>query len=76
MHASSRKKRVLITESGSFKTFGGAVKDSHRLYIYLKSLGRYRVDLVMDFDIESDFSALMGNIFANLDIALLPARVE
>ncbi len=49
MHASSRKKRVLITESGSFKTFGGAVKDSHRLYIYLKSLGRYRVDFYADF---------------------------
>ena len=49
MPVASRKKSILVMESGSFKTFGGAVKDSHRLYVYLKSLGRYTVDFFADF---------------------------
>ena len=49
MSAASRKKSILVMESGSFKTFGGAVKDSHRLYVYLKSLGMYNVDFFADF---------------------------
>ena len=30
--AISYKKSILVIESGSFKTFGGAVKDSHKFY--------------------------------------------
>ncbi len=49
MPAVSHKKSILVMESGSFKTFGGAVKDSHRLYVYLKSLGKYKIDFFADF---------------------------
>ena len=42
--------RILIMESGSFKTIGGAAKDTYRLFRYLKSsLKGARIDLYADF---------------------------
>lgn len=42
-------KNVLVMESGSFKTIGGAAKDTYSIYEYLKSFHNYRVDAFGDF---------------------------
>lgn len=41
--------RVLIMDSGSYKTFGGSVKDAYDLYKYLKENTSFNVDMLGDF---------------------------
>ena len=42
-------KKILVMESGSFKTFGGAAKATYDIYRYLKNCRAYDVDLYGDF---------------------------
>ncbi len=42
-------KNILIMESGSFKTFGGAANATYDIYMHIKNTGEYKVDLFADF---------------------------
>ncbi len=42
-------KHLLIMESGSFKTFGGAANATYDIYMHLKESKEYKVDLFADF---------------------------
>ncbi|MEM0201111.1 MAG: glycosyltransferase [Candidatus Micrarchaeaceae archaeon] len=42
-------KNILVMESGSFKTFGGAANATYDIYKFLKESNEYKVDLFADF---------------------------
>ena len=45
----STKQNILIMDTGSYKTFGGSVKDSYDLYCYLSKNNNYNIDMLGNF---------------------------
>ncbi len=43
------RNKILIMDSGSYKTFGGSVRDAYNIYSYLKGFGRYEISMLGDF---------------------------
>ncbi len=44
-----KKRNILIMDTGSYKTFGGSVKDSYDLYLYISKNKNYNVDMLGNF---------------------------